>query len=81
MSVERSHGSVRVANTSGVDASYDVTTVSISAELTRVQADDPEGLGDVPEVAREFAALVALDPTVTASGMGRTFVTTFAGTL
>lgn len=40
VTVERSLGSVRVANTSGVDASYDVTTVSVSAELTRVQGDD-----------------------------------------
>ena len=40
VSVERSLGSVRVANSSGVDASYDVTTVSVSAELTRVRGDD-----------------------------------------
>jgi PmbA protein len=40
VSVERSLGSVRVANSSGVDASYDVTTVSIAAELTRVRGDD-----------------------------------------
>jgi PmbA protein len=40
VSVERSLGSVRVANSAGVDASYDVTTVSVSAELTRVQGDD-----------------------------------------
>ena len=40
VSVERSLGSVRVANSSGVDASYDVTTVSVSAELTRIQGDD-----------------------------------------
>ena len=40
VTVERSLGSVRVANDVGVDASYDVTTVSISAELTRVRGDD-----------------------------------------
>ncbi len=40
VTVERSVGSVRVANTAGVDASYDVTTVSLSAELTRVRGDD-----------------------------------------
>jgi PmbA protein len=40
VSVERSLGSVRVANSSGVDASYDVTTVSVSAEVTRVRGDD-----------------------------------------
>lgn len=40
VSVERSLGSVRVANSAGVDASYDVTTVSVSAELTRVRGDD-----------------------------------------
>jgi PmbA protein len=40
VTVERSLGSVRVANTAGVDASYDVTTVSLSAELTRVRGDD-----------------------------------------
>jgi PmbA protein len=40
VTVERSLGSVRVANNAGVDASYDVTTVSVSAELTRVRGDD-----------------------------------------
>ena len=40
VSVERSLGSVRVANNAGVDANYDVTTISVSAELTRVRGDD-----------------------------------------
>jgi PmbA protein len=40
IAVERSLGSVRVANSAGVDLSYDVTTVSVSAELTRVRGDD-----------------------------------------
>lgn len=40
VTVERSLGSVRVANSAGVDASYDVTTVSVAAELTRVRGDD-----------------------------------------
>jgi PmbA protein len=40
VSVERSVGSVRIANTIGADASYDVTTVSVAAELTRVSGDD-----------------------------------------
>jgi PmbA protein len=40
VTVERSIGSVRVANSAGADASYDVSTVSLSAELTRVQGDD-----------------------------------------
>lgn len=38
--VERSVGSVRVANNNAADANYDVTTVSLSAELTRVRGDD-----------------------------------------
>jgi PmbA protein len=46
VSVERSVGSVRVANSSGTDASYDVTTVSLSAELTRVKGDDVLIVGD-----------------------------------
>ena len=40
VSVERSLGSVRVGNSHGVDAGYDVTSVSVSAELTRVADDD-----------------------------------------
>ena len=40
VSVERSVGSVRVANTAGVDASYDVSSVSVSATLVRVRDDD-----------------------------------------
>lgn len=40
VSVERSLGSVRVANSNGADTNYDVTTVSLSAELTRVRGDD-----------------------------------------
>lgn len=46
VSVERSLGSVRVANSKGADASYDVTTVSVSAELTRVRGDDVLIIGD-----------------------------------
>jgi len=38
--VERSAGTVRVANSRGVEASYDVTSVSLSAEITRVAGDD-----------------------------------------
>ena len=38
--VERSVGSVRVANSRGVDASYDVSSVSVFAELVRVRGDD-----------------------------------------
>ena len=40
VTVERSAGSVRVANTRGVEASYDVTAVSLAAEITRVAGDD-----------------------------------------
>jgi PmbA protein len=40
VSVERSLGSVRVANSAGTDANYDVTTVSLSAEVTQVRGDD-----------------------------------------
>ncbi len=61
--VERSVGSVRVANSRGVDASYDVSAVSISVELIRVDGDDvliiSDYLGgaDLPELA-EVEALV-----------------------
>lgn len=44
--VERSVGTVRVANTRGVEASYDVTSVSLSAEITRVSGDDILMVGD-----------------------------------
>ncbi|MFN8651680.1 MAG: TldD/PmbA family protein [Gemmatimonadales bacterium] len=37
MSVERSIGTVRVANTRGVDAGYDVTLVTLSLEAARVR--------------------------------------------
>jgi PmbA protein len=40
VNVERSLGSVRVANSNGADTNYDVSTVSLSAELTRVRGDD-----------------------------------------
>ncbi len=40
VSVERSVGSVRVANTAGVDAGYDVSSVSLGAELVRIRGDD-----------------------------------------
>jgi PmbA protein len=38
--IERSVGSVQVANTRGVDASYDVSSVSVSAEVVRVRPDE-----------------------------------------
>jgi len=38
--VERSAGSVRVANSRGVEATYDLTAVSLAAEVTRVSGDD-----------------------------------------
>ncbi len=38
--LERSVGSVRAANTLGADAEYDVSTVSIGVEVTRVVGDD-----------------------------------------
>jgi PmbA protein len=37
--VERSIGSVRLANSRGVEGSYDVSTVSLSAELMQVRGD------------------------------------------
>jgi PmbA protein len=46
VTVERSAGSVRVANTRGVEASYDVTAVSLAAEVTRVIGDDVLMVGD-----------------------------------
>ncbi len=46
VTVERSAGSVRVANTRGVEASYDVTAVSLAAEITRVAGDDILIVGD-----------------------------------
>jgi PmbA protein len=39
LTVERSLGSVRVANTNGVDASYDVSQVTVAVELSRQQGD------------------------------------------
>jgi len=44
--VERSAGSVRVANSRGVEATYDITTVSLAAEITRVSGDDVLMVGD-----------------------------------
>jgi len=40
VTVERSTGRVRVANSRGVEAAYEVTAVSVSAEVTRVRGDD-----------------------------------------
>jgi len=40
VTVERSAGSVRVANSRGVEAAYDVSAVSLAAEITRVSGDD-----------------------------------------
>src|SRR5690606_20276054 len=37
LSVERSVGMVRVANTAGLDAAYDVSLVSLTAEVSRMQ--------------------------------------------
>ncbi len=39
LTVERSLGSVRVANSNGVDASYDVSQVTVAVELSRQQGD------------------------------------------
>ncbi|HEX5004036.1 MAG TPA: TldD/PmbA family protein [Gemmatimonadales bacterium] len=44
--VERSAGSVRVANSRGVEAAYDVTGVWLGAEVTRVTGDDILMVGD-----------------------------------
>lgn len=46
VTVERSAGSVRVANSRGVEATYDVTAVSLAAEVTRVSGDDILMVGD-----------------------------------
>ena len=46
VTVERSAGSVRVANTRGVEATYEVTAVSLAAEVTRVSGDDILMVGD-----------------------------------
>jgi PmbA protein len=40
VTVERSVGSVEVANTRGVAASYDVSVLTVAAEVTRVAGDD-----------------------------------------
>ena len=40
VTVERSVGSVRVANTRGVEATYDITAVGLAVEVTRVDGDD-----------------------------------------
>ena len=40
VTVERSVGSVEVANTRGVAASYDVSVLTVAAEITRVAGDD-----------------------------------------
>ncbi|HUL69613.1 MAG TPA: TldD/PmbA family protein [Gemmatimonadales bacterium] len=44
--VERSIGSVRLANSCGVEGSYDVSTVSLSAELVQVRGDSVLITGD-----------------------------------
>jgi len=44
--VERSIGSVRLANSRGVETSYDVSTVGLAAELVRVREDDVLILAD-----------------------------------
>jgi PmbA protein len=44
--VERSAGTVRVANTRGVEVTYEVTAVSLAAEVTRVSGDDILMVGD-----------------------------------
>lgn len=46
VTVERSAGSVRVGNTRGVEATYEVTAVSLSAEVTRVRGDDILAVSD-----------------------------------
>ncbi len=46
VTVERSAGSVRVANTRGVEATYDVTAVTLAAEVTRVAGDGILTVGD-----------------------------------
>ncbi len=46
VTVERSAGSVRVANTRGVESTYDVTAVSLSAEVTQVSGNDILMVGD-----------------------------------
>jgi PmbA protein len=46
VTVERSAGSVRVANSRGVEATYDVSTLSLAAEITRVAGDDVLMVGD-----------------------------------
>jgi len=44
--VERSAGTVRVANTRGAEVTYEVTAVSLAAEVTRVSGDDILMVGD-----------------------------------
>ena len=51
VTVERSAGSVRVANSRGVEATYDISAVSLAAEITRVAGDD------VLMVADHYAAV------------------------
>jgi PmbA protein len=46
VTVERSVGEVRVANTRGVEALYSVSGVSVSAEIVRVIGDDIVIIGD-----------------------------------
>lgn len=46
VTVERSAGSVRVANTRGVESAYEVTGVWLGAEITRVSGDDILMVGD-----------------------------------
>jgi PmbA protein len=46
VTVERSVGSVRTANSRGVDASYDVSSVSVMIEVVRVRGDEVLIVGD-----------------------------------
>ncbi|MEP6573550.1 MAG: TldD/PmbA family protein [Gemmatimonadota bacterium] len=46
VTVERSVGSVRAANSAGVDASYDVSSVGVMVEVVRIKGDDVLIVGD-----------------------------------
>jgi len=61
VTVERSAGSVRVANSRGVEASYEVTSVTLAAEVTRVAGDEILMVGDY-----HAAADLPGEPTVAA---------------
>ncbi|MGH7701832.1 MAG: TldD/PmbA family protein, partial [Gemmatimonadales bacterium] len=68
--VERSIGSVRVTNSRGADASYDVSSCSISAEVVRVRGDDVLIVSDylagadLPELSAVEAMVTALQQKV-----------------